>query len=348
MRRREMLLAIGLGLMVAATARAQLFGFSRSTSIRTDDWAAKMFDSVNHDFNTVPRGAEAVHVFTITNPYDEAVRIAQVKKTCGCTAAKVDKTTLVAGEQARLEVHLDTRRFTGRKDSAVTVVFDRPQYGQVRLRFTSYIRRDVVVEPGGVNFGTIDQGEEAQREATISYAGRSDWRIDEVECRNPYLQVDLEEASRRGGRVAYRLKVQVKPDSPAGYFRDEIRLVTNDGSRSALPVLVEIKIQPALSVSPGSLYLGVVPAGTTVTKPVVVRAKKPFRVTKLEMTEGDDTAFSYKLPEQARAVHVIPITFTAGKAAGRCACTIRVETDLPEHSTALFSAYAQVREQGQG
>lgn len=342
-----MIWALGIGLLASTTAQAQLFGFSRSTSVRTDEWAAKMFDTVTHDFRTVPRGAEARHVFTITNPYDQPVHIAQIKKSCGCTSALVDKATLAGGEQARLDVQLDTHRFTGRKDSAVTVVFDRPNYGQVRLRFTSYIRGDVVVEPGSVNFGTVDEGDEAHREATISYAGRADWRIEELQSRNPYLDVELEELSRQGSRIDYRLKVRVKPDSPPGYFRDQIVLVTNDSSRSELPVLVEMKIEPALNVSPGSVYFGVVAPGKTVTKPIVVRAKKPFRVTKLEMTEGDQKAVSYELPKEPRNVQVIPITFTAGQSTGRCACKFRIETDLPEHSTAEFSAYAQVRDRGE-
>ena len=74
---------------------------------------------------------------------------------------------------------------------------------------------------------------------------------------------------------------------------------------------------------------------------MVIRARQPFRVTGLEQIEGADS-FRIEIPLELKAVHVIPVTFTANDIEGRLAGRFRVLTDLKEHPELEFQSYVQV------
>lgn len=291
------------------------------------EWARKMFDHTSHDFGVVARGAKAEHRFTLENIYEEDVRIASIRSTCGCTATEISKRHLATWEKAEIVATLDTRSFLGRKDSTLTVVFDRPFPAEVQLHVRSYIRSDVVVQPGAVQFGSIPQGLGAERRLTVSYAGRNDWQIERVECSNPFVEVELAEAGRTPGQVTYNLAVRLTGDAPVGYLRDQLVLVTNDRNPRAarVPVTLEGVIVSSISVSPSPLMLGVVATGQSVTRRLVVQGQEPFRITAVEC---DDPRFTFDVADEANSVHLVSITFTAGAEAGQINSTLRLATDL--------------------
>ena len=49
------------------------------------EWAARMFESTEHNFGTVARGAKAEYEFVFSNIYLEDVHVASVRTSCGCT-----------------------------------------------------------------------------------------------------------------------------------------------------------------------------------------------------------------------------------------------------------------------
>src|SRR5262249_46338312 len=68
-------------------------------------WAEKMFKGkTSHDFGTVPRGAQLVYRFTMTNIYAVQMEIENVKSGCGCVTAKPAKRILAPRESTTIEV----------------------------------------------------------------------------------------------------------------------------------------------------------------------------------------------------------------------------------------------------
>lgn len=322
-----LLFAIGF---VPATAQAQ-------------SWAEKMFDATSHNFGTVARGAQTQHVITITNLYKETVHIAGIAKSCGCASATVDRYTLRTYEKARLLVTMHTLKFTDQKTSILTITFDKPFYAQVKVPVSAFIRRDVVLSPGNATFGTVAQGEAPTREIEVKYAGRPDWRIEAVRNTSKHFEAVLAETRRDSGRVSYRIVLQMKPDAPIGYFRDRLALVTNDAATNGLSFLVEGKIEPEVTVNPRTVSFGVVRPGQTITRQIVVRGKKPFTILSVKATgEESSTAFEVKTPKEKKALHLIPITFTAPENPGTLKQSFRIETDLPQVPVLEFSTHAQV------
>lgn len=279
------------------------------TTASAQEWAEKMFETNKIDFGVVARGSDAVYRLKVKNLYEEDVHISNVRTTCGCSAAAPSKTTLKSLEEAYIQVTMNTRKFTHRKDSNVVVKFDAPYPAELTIPITAYIRTDVVLEPGGANFGAVAHGEKATRTLKLTYAGREDWKIRGVEVKNPNLKVDVVEKARGGGKASYDLVVNVLDKAPVGNLREQINILTDDSRSPRVPILVEARVEADITVTPSIVSLGMLTPGQQKRVSVVIRGRQPFKISKIE-ADSDLGAFKVQLPKDARIVHVLPLSVT--------------------------------------
>jgi hypothetical protein len=302
------------GWVVAATALA-------AQAQGQGNWAEQMFVERSHDFGVVAKAAEVKYRFKVANIHKFQVHIAGARTSCGCASATPISATLQPGESAFVEVSMDTRRHQHKKNSNLIVTFDAPYYTEVYIPISAYIRTDVVLNPGAVGFGAVEQGKGAQQKVDIAYVGRSNWAIRDVRVNNEFIEAKIVENGRENGasgysHVNYTLSVSLKPSAPPGELRDQIQLVTDDLNSPLVPVLVQARVESDVTVIPALVTLGMLFPGNKKTVNVVVRGRKPFAIDKIEC-ESDSHAFSVRLPKDEKAVHVIPITITAPDAPGK-------------------------------
>jgi hypothetical protein len=299
-----------------------------------------MFTVRSYNFGNVARGAKAEYAFELTNRYVEDVHVASVRVTCGCTTPRIEKEWLKTYEKGAIVAHINSDRFLGNQGSTIIVTIDKPFAAQVQLHVKVHIFRDVLLEPSSVALGSVAQGNSAERTISVQYTGRSDWQIVEVKSNNPHLTGKLTETSRQGGQASYDLKVVLDKDAPVGYLNEHLMLVTNDQQAKQIPVLVEGQVQADISVSPASLFLGVLQPGQSVTKQIVVRGQKPFRIASVK---GDCKCLQATAPKdkEAKVLYLVPVTFTAGEKAGKITQTVCIETDSGQ-TTLKVPAYAVV------
>lgn len=310
-----------------------------ASSANAQEWAQKMFKESEHDFGTVIRDAKTEYVFEFENLYMEDVHVASVTTSCGCTTPRIQNDTLKTYEKGAIIAHFNTDTFSGQRGATLTVTIDKPFYARVQLHVGGYIRTDVMLDPGSVQFGAIDQGNAFIQKANVNYnGGYSGWKITEVKSNSPYLQAEAVETNRYYGQANYTLKVRLDEKAPAGYLNEQVVLVTSDNQK--IPVLVEGRIEPAVSVSPAALFMGVVQPGQKVTKQMVVKSKRPFKILSITC---DDKSFEFSTANEdaPKPVHLIPVTFVAGEDLGKIVKTIKITTDQGQFTPEL-SAYAVV------
>ena len=327
--RRPLAIAIVLFLASATTAPAQ-------------EWAKKMFTETSHDFGNVARGGKAQFRFSFKNIYEEPVHVASVRSSCSCTLPEASKTDLKTWETSDIVANFNTNAFLGSHSATITVTFDKPYLAEVQLQVTGNIRSDVVLQPGSVELGTIDVGQGAEKKISITRTGRSDWTISDVRSANTNFEVEVQEQQRTTASVTYDLTVRLKPSAPVGYINDQLVLVTNDLEAPQIPVDVEGRVVADVTVAPTSLSLGALAPGQPITKNVVVRSKKPFKITGVVC----DDSFTIKLPDAPREVQVIPITFTAGQQPGKFVKKIKIKTDLGENAVPDITCQGSVVVEG--
>jgi hypothetical protein len=324
---RTLVLAIVMATLVAPAADAQ-------------QWARKMFlkcsDQLSHDFGVVARDSKAVYDFEFQNIFEEDIHVAGVRSSCRCTVPQVTKNTLKTWEKGAVRAVFNTKSYLGRGSATLTVIIDKPYYAEVQLSVRGYIRSDVMFTPGSVAFGDVEYGKLAERQVQVSHTGRSSWDIVDVRSANPYFEVELNERQANFGRVAYTMTVRLKEDAPVGYIHDQLTIVTNESYNSSLELPVEGRVVSPLTVSPASLFMGIVRPGEVVTnKKLVVRGTRPFRITSVDCSSD---AFDFSVPQEAKTLHLIPITFTAGANPGKVSLKIEVKTDLGATASCVASA----------
>ncbi len=291
------------------------------------DWAERMFDVKTHDFGRVPYGAQAEYDFVVTNlnPFD--VEIARTRVTCECTEPKVGKSLLKPGERTTITAHLATTKYNGRKGATITVAFSRPAYAEVQLHVTSYIDKQVEIDPASIDLGAVEQGKGAEKEATVRCSGKPSWRIVEVRSPDPRLAGAVVETGRGPQGVSYALRAKLDPSASGGHFKHVLRLVTNDAETPEIPVMVHGQVLSELEVSPAVLFMGVTTPGGTLNKVLVVRGKRPFKVLSVRC-DAAGFELAAKDADQARPLHLVPVTYTAAGQPGKVSGTIRIQTDL--------------------
>jgi hypothetical protein len=180
---------------------------------------------------------------------------------------------------------------------------------------------------GVADFGEVDQGARSEREILVNHAGSDDWRIVNASCPNPHLSVAAMEVSRGGGQVSYRVTVRLDPKAPPGGFAEHVVLETNDlqGKQVTLPVAGTV--EPAISLSPSPLFMGLIEPGQKVTRQLVVRGRRPFQVSAITC---DGVGFTLSDEDRAasKQVQLISVTFQAGREVGQAEGSIRVVTTI--------------------
>lgn len=312
-------------------------------------WVAKMVKEPRHDFGTVARGSDTVHRFEIKNIYKQDIELVSVRSSCGCTTPSLEGRVLKTGDVGYVVAKFNTRTFTGVHGATLTLDVKWNDNGIVRrgetqLRVDGNIRGDLVFQPGAVDFRNIDQGVPVEQRVEVSYSGRPDWKITDVRGASNDIEVELAEKQRYSGRVAYDLLVRMKDTAKAGYFNDQLILVTNDSRTPRIPLQVTGRIVPQISVSPESLRLGEVAEGQQISKKVIVRAKKPFRILSAECQTD---SFLCKYDDRASERHIVEVTFSAKGAPGDIKEAIQIATDLGNEQMATLTAYVTVLPSGE-
>jgi hypothetical protein len=306
-------------------------------------WVDSIFPEQAHDFGTVARGSKVKHSFPIINRTNATLHIAGWKTKCGCTEVKVGARDIPPGTQTFVEATLDTSRFQGYKPSGLTLIFDKPAYVEKELNLSCFIRSDLVLNPGVVDFGIAARNASPSVELNLNYAGgMTNWGIVKVETLTDHITARLEEVpnTRTASSVQYKMTVTLNSSAPVGYMKEEITLVTNDPSSPRVPVSVTGNVQGAVVISPSILTLGTLKAGQTLTRDILVRSSQPFTVEKADSTGGDLSVAS--IPQDARPLQKLTVTIKAPAQPGPFHDQLEISTSLANEPPAKLTAFATV------
>jgi hypothetical protein len=294
-----------------------------------DAFAPQLFKITSHDFGSVARGAKAEFRFEIENIFIPDVHIESARSSCSCTSVRIEKQQLKTYEKSAIVATFNTGAFRGQRGATITVTFNQPRRESVQLHVKGYIQDVVNLQPNGVEFGEVELGTGAKRTITVSRTGRPDWQIVDVRCANPHLAAKVTGRRQDFGRVTYTLEVELIGQAPEGVLRDHIILVTNDSLHPEMPVQVDGRVCLPVVVNPGELFVGVVKPGQKVTRSLIARSKRPFRVISIS-SEAKKNSFEFRPVnnQPARPVHAIPVTFVAPQKPGKIVEKILLQTDL--------------------
>jgi hypothetical protein len=321
--------------------------------IAAETWGASLFKIKRHDFGRVALGADAEFRFELTNIYDSDIKLLNVRSSCTCSSAKFSTSLLKPGETGAVIVRFNTSGQHLRDKSAVLTVQLKAdttgagRFDTVQLSVSGYIRPDVVLTPGSIEFGSVPEGATAQRTLQLEYSGRSGWALTKAERSQPFVYAQAEETRREQGRVVYTITAALKENAPAGYFKDVLRFTTNElkpGKSEPIEILVPVQgvVSAPICAKPSPILIGVLAPDETVTKSIVIRSETPFRITKVS---ASDNRFRFAFANREGLVQLITVSFSAKKMTMEqpqdITDVIRISTDNPRQNMTL-NAFVRV------
>jgi hypothetical protein len=285
-----------------------------------------MFDEVNRDFGSVPRGQLMKHQFRFVNNTGQQLQIGNVRVSCGCTQARAVLTTVAPGQETYIDAQMDTRRFQGTKTVTIFVTFVAPRVEEVRLWVTANSRDEILFTPESLAFGKINTGKTPSTSMSIDFVGTTT-RITEMKPESNYIQVNMQETKKPTGEFSYKLDASVRKDIPAGRWYTDVWLTTNNPQLPKLRIPVTVEVEATLTASPSKVSLGTVQAGMETERKVILRGVEPFKIAEVL---GTDAELSVREPaNESRAVHVLTVTLKPSKV-GEFSRTLKIRTNLKD------------------
>src|ERR1700676_340719 len=105
------------------------------------------WDTTEQTFNSKQQDKEVVAKYKFTNSGPKPVKIQNVRTSCGCTTAQLNKTYYAPGESGEIETKFTFSGRTGKQEKAITVdTTANPQQPTI-LKLHVYIEETVKVEP---------------------------------------------------------------------------------------------------------------------------------------------------------------------------------------------------------
>jgi|TARA_B100000700_G_scaffold99560_1_gene112048 hypothetical protein len=305
-------LSVWIILFTTATADAQ-------------DWAKKMFATLEHDFGTVAKDSKQEFRFEFTNLYKEDLHISGVRASCGCTIPTAEQDLVKTFQKGTILATYNTKAFAGARGATVTVTFDKPYFAEVQLQVNGYIRTDLAFSPSSLDFGEFSISDQPKLQFDVTHAGASDWQITDVRSKNAYYEVEILERTQLANQVGYKLAVQLKDNLPVGYLQDNLIIVTNDIQNQEVKLPVTGKVSAPVTLSPSSLLLGIMSPDAEITKRLILRADEPFTIESLTC---DHPGVSFKPSAEAKKIHIVPVTFHSGLSPQKVQATITAKVNL--------------------
>jgi hypothetical protein len=192
------------------------------------------------DFGFIPRGAKVTHNFLLKNVGNDTLRITNVRKSCGCTAAPLRKTVLSPGDTTQLEVTFSSGSYQGPVSKAVYVESNDPIEPFIDVTFLANVSvpaKLLSFDPFFIKFDTIRQ---LPVRASIKVVNIDSAAISFSIAEQPMDYVDLKARKKKlaPGKEA-EIEVVLAKAPPSGEFGTSFTVVCDDEKKSRFSIPIQ-------------------------------------------------------------------------------------------------------------
>ncbi|HEY8516540.1 MAG TPA: DUF1573 domain-containing protein [Candidatus Binatia bacterium] len=195
-----------------------------------------------YDFGAVESGPPVRHVFRLKNIGPEVIEIQSVSGDCGCTAVLASNRFLAPGEEAAIDVTLDTYRLSGPQVKVVGVRSSDPVRPELTLKLRGTVQTPVRAQPDRLYLGRVPVGAVVSRHVDVQLP--PDVQVTSVRSDSPRFTIQTSPLD--GGTNGLRVRVTLLPNGQVGAFDDRIVITTSSPRQPELtiPVLGAIEGRP--------------------------------------------------------------------------------------------------------
>ncbi|HLO41489.1 MAG TPA: DUF1573 domain-containing protein [Phycisphaerales bacterium] len=304
---------------------------------------------LEHDLGNILDVEKTKFVIEFTNTGDGVLVINRVQPSCGCTAAKPDKTEYQPGEKGRIDGEFDPRNKEGAQAKTITIFTNDPEQPSTTVTFKSVVEPLVKIEPKVLNFAKVDKNQGKTMFVTLT-CGSPDFKATLATITDDRFQTSVTktEEVEISGRKMYRSTVEVKvaPGARVGRGTATVAVRTNEPRAELLNVQLVADITGELEVIPSPATLGNLPAGEPFEAKITLRSKngKAIKVKKVELRRPTNLGIEATVQSaDSNAQHTVTIKGVAPQRAGAMQGELAVLTDEPGEEEIKVPFYGFVR-----
>jgi len=280
------------------------------------------------DFGTLAQGEQPQHDVQLHNRGSAPLLIGEVTSNCGCTVAQLPDSVLAPGATTQMRVTLQTLSFSGDVVKQITLHTNDPGAPQATITLKAHVRPRLDVRPTQVDFGSVPVGESPVRTVTLKAARRDSLVVDSLLFPADYVRARLEQATIADS-VVIQLHLELRPDAPAGPFRETGRIITNQTTAPRVPIHLRGQVRGFFTVSPPALSYGLVRSDRGKSQKAVLTGAGDghHRVTGADCPHPDVACQVVTVEEGRR--YEVRVTLQPGIAAGMLQTEVVISTDDP-------------------
>jgi hypothetical protein len=201
------------------------------------------FEKKTFDFGEIIAGDSAVCFFTFTNTGDSTLKILDMRTTCLCALADLEKKTYEPKEKGTIKAIFYSTGRKGKVTKSVFITTNIKENRVVRLAITGHIKKTWKCEPEKVDFGEIGDRTILIDTVEISTESVDSIRIDSIIPEPEELNVSI--VKHEGSSV--HLKVLVEASGIKWRFIGVIRFFSNipEARKIIIPVYARMSEEDA-------------------------------------------------------------------------------------------------------
>lgn len=270
------------------------------------------FDSLLVDFGSVEPCELLETRFPFQNTGRAPLRIARIKKSCGCTTATVSKSILNPGEKGEIKLHLSATGRAGYQNLSMYVETNDPATSITELQYTGVINQKVHISKSVLDFGDVYPGQTISQDIEVTERdGKHDLIIEGADVqyeqitKNEHIPVTeiryVPESKIResiifsypakrsiqsvdNSPIKYRVmvKVSIPSNEPYGPLKGQLEIATKERGKPDIHVPVTMNVVSDVYVVPSNINIGVLKPKAESVKTFTVkrRSGKPVRIVK--------------------------------------------------------------------
>ncbi len=192
---------------------------------------------VEHDFGEITQGQKVTYNFIISNSGGDALKIEDVRASCGCTAAKPEKTVLGPGEGTNIKVTFDSFGKLGNQVKHIYVETNDPDQKLLKLKikavvlpkdYSDSVKTSKIIFPESLhNFGTVPEGKVVDYTFNFHNGGNAELIIKDIKtscgCTAALASSKKLEPNEEG-----TLKVEMDTKNRSGKMVRTVSIYSND------------------------------------------------------------------------------------------------------------------------
>lgn len=169
----------------------------------------------------------------VWNKGNDTLFIKEVKASCGCTTAPIDKNVIPPSEFATLDISLTILGYTGPVNKDIRIYANIPNGVDYYFIKTEVVRILTTLNDGFNNYGEILLGNEYKQETRIKNSSDKDIKIQRIENLPDYCKLNIKPGDIFPANGELNVVATIKPDK-IGFFQFSFNIITDISDKQDL------------------------------------------------------------------------------------------------------------------